>query len=126
MPKGCVQDLGQPLLTLEQGIAAKSFFVENGANEGIRGVKREVGDAAKALAMAKNVIKGARCVSCKLSVSMLSMLLVYGFSVHKTMHMMSLLIPCSNAVTSVIQHTAVSLIVAVPSQEQSFCMHLVS
>ena len=56
------QELGEPLLTLEAGIAAKSFFPDdsNAGSNGIMSAKREVGNAQGALAAAKNTIKGAR------------------------------------------------------------------
>lgn len=54
------QELGQPLLTLEAGIAAGSYFSDGSSASGIMSVRRETGNAAAALASAKNTIKGAR------------------------------------------------------------------
>ena len=54
-----VQELGQPILTMEAGIAAGSFYPADQESED--GAKRkEVGNVEAALAAAKNVIKGAR------------------------------------------------------------------
>ena len=48
-----MQELGEPILTLEAGIEAKSFYPS-------MAMTRNVGDAQAALAAAKNVIRGAR------------------------------------------------------------------
>ena len=56
----CEQELGQPVLTLDDGIAAGSYFHSSQTPNGILSACRDVGKPQNALATARNVIKGAR------------------------------------------------------------------